>query len=81
MTYETTYRQNACKIIASIEKTILNQVLAIFCQVDGFNRADFFVHPCVSFYDSLHADIMLHGIENKQVDVNSLHSIFNFCTF
>ncbi len=36
----------------------LYQVLAIFCKIDGFNRADFFVHPCVIFYDSLHANIM-----------------------
>ncbi len=79
MTYDTTFRQHVCILIALTQKTNLNQVLAIFCKIDGFNRADIFVHPCVIFYDSLHANIMLHGIEkyplgilkNKQVEVNS----------
>ncbi len=42
----------------NLNQANLNQVLAIFCQIDGFNGADFFVHPCVIFYDSLHAIIM-----------------------
>ncbi len=84
MTYDTTFRQYVYILIALTQKTNLNlanlnQVLAIFCHIDGFNRADFFVHPCVIFYDWLHAKIKLHGIEkyplgaikNKQVDVNS----------
>ncbi len=84
MTYDTTFRQHVCILIALTQKTNfnqanLNQVLAIFCQIDGFNRTNFFVHPCVIFYESLHANIMYHGIEkcplenlkNKQVDVNS----------
>ncbi len=79
MTYDTTFRQHVYILIALTQKTNLNQVLAIFCKIDGFNRADFFVHPCVIFHDSLHAIIMEHGIEkcplenlkNKQVDVNS----------
>ncbi len=84
MTYDTTLRHQAYILIALTQKTILNQanlnqVLAIFCQIDGFNRAGFFVHPCVIFYDSSHANIMKHGIEKcplenlkyKQVDVNS----------
>ncbi len=62
MTYDTTFRQDICILIALTQKTNLNQanlnqVLAIFCQIDGFNRADFFAHPCVIFYDSLHANI------------------------
>ncbi len=45
-------------LIALTQKTHLNQVLAILCQIDDFNGADFFVHPCVIFYDSLHANFM-----------------------
>ncbi len=43
MTYDTIFRQHACILIALTQKTNLNQVLAIFCQIDGFNRADIFV--------------------------------------
>ncbi len=79
MTYDTTFRQHICILIALTQKTNLNQVSAIFCQIDSFNGADFLVHPCVIFYDSLHAINMSHSIEkcplenlkNKQVDVNS----------
>ncbi len=31
--------------------------LSTIC-VSGFNRADYFVHSCVIFYDALHAFIM-----------------------
>ncbi len=64
MTYDTPVRQHVCILIDLIQKTLnlnqanLNQVLAIFCKIDGFNRADPFVHPCVIFYDSLYAHIM-----------------------
>ncbi len=63
MTYDTTFRQHVCILKALTQKNNLNQAnlnqdLAIFCKIDGFNRADFFVHPCVIFYDSLHANIM-----------------------
>ncbi len=63
MTYDTTFRKHVCIVIALTQKTNfnqanLNQVLAIFCQIDGFNWSDFFVHPCVIFHDSLRANIM-----------------------
>ncbi len=53
LTYDTTFQQHVCMLIALTHKTYLNQanvnqVLAIFCKIDGFNRADFFVHPCPS---------------------------------
>ncbi len=63
MTYDQTFRQHVRILIALTQKTNLNQanlnqVLAIFCQIDGFKKADVFVHPCVILYDSLHDNIM-----------------------
>ncbi len=63
MTYDTTFRQPVRILIALTQKTNLNQanlnqVLTILGQTDGINSADFFVHSCVIFYDSLHANIM-----------------------
>ncbi len=62
MAHDTTFRQHVCILIALTQITNLNQanlgqVLAIFCEIDGFKRADFSVHPYVIFYDSLHANI------------------------
>ncbi len=42
MTHGTTFRQHVCILIALTRKTnlkqaYLNQVMAIFCQIDGFN--------------------------------------------
>ncbi len=63
MSYDTTFRQHVCILVALTQKNNfnqanLNQVLAIFCQIYDFNGADCFVHPCVIFYDSLRANIM-----------------------
>ncbi len=65
------------------------QILAMFCQIEILNRADFLVHKCAIYNDSSQASTTEQGIgkypwinlKNKQVDEKSFFAFCTICIF